>query len=97
MDRMMKFNEVKGVRINLTEEHLEEELVLNGTYEYVKIEGIKSIANYNIAVYINDAGEDEYIVFEDSIAFEDIEVKKVRVKLLELIKDNQEVQVTLMR
>jgi hypothetical protein len=92
----MKFNEVKGVRFQLYEEHAEDEIVLSEPYEYVKIEGIKSIANYNIAVYINDAREDEYICFEDSIAFEDIEVKKVRVKLLNAMMD-KEVQVTLMR
>lgn len=96
MDRLMKYNEVKGVRFNLDEEHTEDEIVLKEPYEHVKIEGINSIANYNVALYINDAGEDDYIVFGESVSFEDIEVKKVRVKLLNAMMD-QQVQVTLMR
>lgn len=96
MNRLMKYNKVKGVRFQLTEEHSEDEIVLNRACEYVKIEGIRSLANYNVAVYINDAKEDDYIVFGESVSFEDIEVKKVRVKLLDAMME-QEVQVTLMR
>lgn len=97
MDRLMKYNEVKGVRFNLNAEHLEDELILTDPYEYIRIERLKNIANYDIAVYINDAKEEEYIVFEDSITFEEIEVRKVRIKLLNVMPGKSEIQVMLMR
>ena len=97
MDRLMKYNEVKGVRFNLNSEHMEDELILTEPYEYVRIESLRSIANYNIAVYINDAKVDEYIVFEDRVSFEDIEIRKIKLKLLNIISDENEVQVILMR
>ncbi len=40
MNRLMKYNEVKGVRFTLTEENLEDEIDLKECYEYVKIEDL---------------------------------------------------------
>ena len=62
MDRFMKYNEVKGIRFTLTGDKPEDEIILDEQYEYVKIEDLQGASN--IAVYINDAKEDDYVILK---------------------------------
>lgn len=94
---LQKYNELKGSRLTLNSEHLEGEVILSESYSYVKIESVGGIANYNIAVYINDASEDDYIVFSQSLILEDIEIKKIKVKLVDSAFGENVIQFTLMR
>lgn len=95
MDRLMKYNEVKGVRFTLTADKTEDEIVLDKQYEYVKIEDLQGVNN--IAVYINDADEDDYVQLKDTIEFEDIAVKKIKVKYINNLGIDYNVQAILMR
>lgn len=95
MDRFMKYNEVKGIRFTLTEENLEDEIDLKECYEYVKIEDLKGVNN--VAIYINNAAEEDYVLLKDTIEFEDIAIKKIKVKLLREVSGQYIVQAILMR
>lgn len=95
MDRLMKYNEVKGVRFTLTGDKPEDEIILDEQYEYVKIEDLQGASN--IAVYINDAKEDDYVILKDTIEFEDIAVKKIKVKYINNLGVDYTVQAILMR
>ena len=95
MDRFMKYNEVKGIRFTLTDEKLEDEIDLKEQYEYVKIEDLQGASN--IAVYINDAKEDDYVILKDTIEFEDIAVKKIKVKYINNLGVDYTIQAILMR
>lgn len=95
MDRLMKYNEVKGVRFTLTGDKPEDEIILDKQYEYVKIEDLQGASN--IAVYINDAKEDDYVILKDTIEFEDIAVKKIKVKYINNLGVDYTVQAILMR
>lgn len=97
MDRLMKYNEVKAVRISLTEEGETEVINLNGGYIYAKLEQLQGNINNNIAVYVNDTTEEDYILFTDEIVFEDIEIKNIKVKLLSKQADSYIIQLTLKR
>lgn len=91
----MKYNEVKGVRFTLTGDKPEDEIILDKQYEYVKIEDLQGASN--IAVYINNAEEDDYIILKDIIEFEDIAVKKIKVKYINNLGVDYTVQAILMR
>lgn len=91
----MKYNEVKGVRFTLTGDKPEDEIILDKQYEYVKIEDLQGASN--IAVYINDAKEDDYVILKDTIEFEDIAVKKIKVKYINNLGVDYTVQAILMR
>lgn len=95
MDRFMKYNEVKGIRFTLTEENLEDEIDLKECYEYVKIEDLKGVNN--VAIYINNAAEEDYVLLKDTIEFQDIAIKKIKVKLLREVSGQYIVQAILMR
>lgn len=95
MDRFMKYNEVKGIRFTLTEENLEDEIDLKECYEYVKIEDLRGVNN--VAIYINNAAEEDYVLLKDTIEFEDIAIKKIKVKLLREVSGQYIVQAILMR
>ena len=95
MDRFMKYNEVKGIRFTLTEEKLEDEIDLKECYEYVKIEDLRGVNN--IAIYINNAAEEDYVLLKDTIEFQDIAIKKIKVKLLREMSGQYIVQAILMR
>lgn len=95
MDRFMKYNEVKGIRFTLTGDKPEDEIILDEQYEYVKIEDLQGASN--IAVYINDAKEDDYVILKDTIEFEDIAVKKIKVKYINNLGVDYTVQAILMR
>ncbi len=95
MDRFMKYNEVKGIRFTLTEENLEDEIDLKECYEYVKIEDLRGVNN--VAIYINNASEEDYVLLKDTIEFEDIAIKKIKVKLLREMSGQYIVQAILMR
>ena len=95
MDRFMKYNEVKGIRFTLTEENLEDEIDLKECYEYVKIEDLKGVNN--VAIYINNASEEDYVLLKDTIEFKDIAIKKIKVKLLREMSGQYIVQAILMR
>ena len=95
MDRFMKYNEVKGIRFTLTEEKLEDEIDLKECYEYVKIEDLRGVNN--VAIYINNAPEEDYVLLKDTIEFEDIAIKKIKVKLLREVSGQYIVQAILMR
>lgn len=97
MDRLMKYNEVKGVRFTLTEEGQTEVINLNGGYIYAKLEQLAGIVNNNIAVYVNDATEEDYVLFTEELVFEDIEIKNIKVKLLNKQTDSYILQLTLKR
>jgi len=96
-NRLMKYNEVKGIRFTLTKDKPEAEVVFDERYEYVKIEDLKSVDN--IAVYINDCAEDDYVLLHNSIEFQDISVNKIRVKFINNlnINYNYTIQAILMR
>lgn len=91
----MKYNEVKGIRFTLTEENLEDEIDLKECYEYVKIEDLKGVNN--VAIYINNASEEDYVLLKDTIEFKDIAIKKIKVKLLREMSGQYIVQAILMR
>lgn len=95
MDRFMKYNEVKGIRFELSDENLEDEIELKECYEYVKIEDLKGVNN--VAIYINNAAEEDYVLLKDTIEFEDIAIKKIKVKLLREVSGQYIVQAILMR
>lgn len=95
MDRFMKYNEVKGIRFTLTEENLEDEIDLKECYEYVKIEDLNGVNN--VAIYINNAAEEDYVLLKDTIEFQDIAIKKIKVKLLREVFGQYIVQAILMR
>ena len=95
MDRFMKYNEVKGIRFTLTGDKPEDEIILDEQYEYVKIEDLQGASN--IAVYINDAKEDDYVILQDTIEFEDIAVKKIKVKSINNLGVDYTIQAILMR
>lgn len=95
MDRFMKYNEVKGSRFTLTGDKPEDEIILDEQYEYVKIEDLQGASN--IAVYINDAKEDDYVILKDTIEFEDIAVKKIKVKYINNLGVDYTIQAILMR
>lgn len=95
MNRLMKYNEVKGIRFTLTEEKIEDEIELKECYEYVKIEDLKGVNN--VAIYINNAAEEDYVLLKDTIEFEDIAIKKIKVKLLREVSGQYIVQAILMR
>lgn len=95
MDRFMKYNEVKGIRFTLTEENLEDEIDLKECYEYVKIEDLRGVNN--VAIYINNAAEEDYVLLKDTIEFQDIAIKKIKVKLLREVSGQYIVQAILMR
>lgn len=95
MDRFMKYNEVKGIRFTLTEEKLEDEIDLKECYEYVKIEDLRGVNN--VAIYINNADEEDYVLLKDTIEFQDIAIKKIKVKLLREMSGQYIVQAILMR
>ena len=95
MDRLMKYNEVKGIRFTLTVDKTEDEIILDKQYEYVKIEDLQGASN--IAVYINNAKEDDYIILKDTIEFEDIAVKKIKVKYINNLGIDYTVQAILMK
>lgn len=95
MNRLMKYNEVKGVRFTLTSDKPEDEIILDEQYEYVKIEDMQGASN--IAVYINDAKEDDYVILKDTIEFEDIAVKKIKVKYINNLGIDYTIQAILMR
>ena len=95
MDRFMKYNEVKGIRFTLTGDKPEDEIILDEQYEYVKIEDLQGASN--IAVYINDAKEDDYVILKDTIEFEDIAVKKIKVKYINNLGADYTIQAILMR
>lgn len=95
MDRFMKYNEVKGIRFTLTEENLEDEIDLKECYEYVKIEDLRGVNN--VAIYINNASEEDYVLLKDTIEFQDIAIKKIKVKLLREVSGQYIVQAILMR
>lgn len=95
MDRLMKYNEVKGIRFTLTEENLEDEIDLKECYEYVKIEDLRGVNN--VAIYINNAAEEDYVLLKDTIEFQDISIKKIKVKLLREVSGQYIVQAILMR
>lgn len=91
----MKYNEVKGIRFTLTEENLEDEIDLKECYEYVKIEDLRGVNN--VAIYINNAAEEDYVLLKDTIEFQDIAIKKIKVKLLREVSGQYIVQAILMR
>ncbi len=91
----MKYNEVKGLRFTLTGDKPEDEIILDEQYEYVKIEDLQGASN--IAIYINNAKEDDYIILKDTIEFEDIAVKKIKVKYINNLGVDYTVQAILMR
>ena len=95
MDRLMKYNEVKGIRFQLNDEKLEDEIELKECYEYVKIEDLRGVNN--VAIYINNASEEDYVLLKDTIEFEDIAIKKIKVKLLREVSGQYIVQAILMR
>ena len=95
MDRFMKYNEVKEIRFTLTEENLEDEIDLKECYEYVKIEDLRGVNN--VAIYINNAAEEDYVLLKDTIEFQDIAIKKIKVKLLREVSGQYIVQAILMR
>ena len=97
MNRQMRYNEVKGIRVNLTTDDNDKVISLEDSWEYIKVEELQDLARSNIALYINDAKEEDYILFNRSIVFEEIEVKKVRVRLLNGLKDTYNIQLILMR
>lgn len=91
----MKYNEVKGIRFTLTEENLEDEIDLKECYEYVKIEDLRGVNN--VAIYINNAAEEDYVLLKDTIEFQEIAIKKIKVKLLREVSGQYIVQAILMR
>ena len=93
MNRLMKYDEVKGVRFTLTEAGQEEVIGLNDGYIYAKLEQLECIIHNNIAVYVNE----DYILFTDELVLEDIDIKKIKVKLLSKLEDVYNLQVTLKR
>ena len=95
MDRLMKYNEVKGIRFQLNDEKLEDEIDLKECYEYVKIEDLRGVNN--VAIYINNAAEEDYVLLKDTIEFQDIAIKKIKVKLLREVSGQYIVQAILMR
>lgn len=97
MNRQMIYNEVKGIRVNLTTDDNDKVISLEDSWEYIKVEELQDLARSNIALYINDAKEEDYILFNRSIVFEEIEVKKVRVRLLNGLTDTYNIQLILMR
>ena len=97
MNRQMRYNEVKGIRVNLTTDDNDKVISLEDSWEYIEVEALQDLAKSNIALYINDAKEEDYILFNRSIVFEEIEVKKVRVRLLNGLTDTYNIQLILMR
>lgn len=97
MNRQMRYNEVKGIRVNLTTDDNDKVISLEDSWEYIKVEELQDLAKSNIALYINDAKEEDYILFNRSIVFEEIEVKKVKVRLLNGLTDTYNIQLILMR
>ncbi|WP_195958804.1 hypothetical protein [Clostridium saudiense] len=97
MNRQMRYNEVKGIRVNLTTDDNDKVISLEDSWEYIEVEELQDLAKSNIALYINDAKEEDYILFNRSIVFEEIEVKKVRVRLLNGLTDTYNIQLILMR
>lgn len=93
--RLMKYETVVGKRFVLNADNPEAEVVFDERYEYVKIEDLQGVDN--IAVYINDAEEDDYVLLHNSIEFQDIAVKKIRVRLINNLGIDYRVQAIVMR
>ena len=72
MNRQMRYNEVKGIRVNLTTDDNDKVISLEDSWEYIELEDLQDLAKSNIALYINDAKEEDYILFNRSIVFEEI-------------------------
>lgn len=95
MDRLMKYNEVKGIRFTLTGDKPEDEIILDEQYEYVKIEDLRGVNN--VAIYINNASGEDYVLLKDTMEFEDIAIKKIKARLLREVSGQYIVQAILMR
>lgn len=95
MDRLMKYNEVKGLRFTLTGDKPEDEIILDEQYEYVKIEDLRGVNN--VAIYINNASGEDYVLLKDTMEFEDIAIKKIKARLLREVSGQYIVQAILMR
>lgn len=106
-DRYMKYKEVKGIRFNLHAEKvvddeviaakLEEEVILNSLYEYVKIESIGYCDGSKVAIYINDCKENDYVLLGDGLELAELSIRKIRVKLLDVFTDTINIQAVVMR
>lgn len=94
-NRLMKYETVKGIRFTLTKDKPEAEVVFDERYEYIKMEDL--CGTNNIAVYINDCAEDDYVLLRDTLIFEDIAVNKIKVKFINNLGIPYQVQAILMR
>lgn len=95
MNRLMKYDEVKGLRFTLTGDKPEDEIILDEQYEYVKIEDLRGVNN--VAIYINNASGEDYVLLKDTMEFEDIAIKKIKARLLREVSGQYIVQAILMR
>lgn len=97
MNRYMKYREAKGVRVELTNTKKEEEILVDN-YEYVRIENLSDCYK-KIAVLINNAQEEDYIIVDEVLELAEINIKKLRFKVLDngAVLDKYNVQAILMR
>lgn len=99
MSRYMKYEEVKSIRLEYDDlNKLDKEIVLEDTYEYVKIELVRGFGE--VAVWINDCKEDDYIYLDNhvkTIELAEIAVKKIKFKQLKDTYADNMIQIILMK
>ena len=92
-----QYNEVKGIRVKLgiTEGiEKEKEIILDEDFTYLRLE-VEEL--HPVALYINNAGEEDYILVRDSIELRDLSINKVRLKLIEVGRDEVNMQLIFMK
>lgn len=92
-DRYMRYDKIIGKQVQLLPADKEKTIVLDETWEYIKVE-----TDREVALYINDGqAEDEYILVKRNLELTEIGVRKVKLKLLKIESDEVNIQVILMK
>ena len=89
-----QYNEVKGIRAVLTPQEKEREIILDEAFTYLKLE-IKKYCQ--VAMWVNNSEEEDYILVDNSVELRDLSINKVKLKLIEIGRDEVNMQLILMK
>lgn len=90
-----QYNQVKGVRVQLgVTEGIEKEIIFDEDFTYLRLELKESSP---VALLINNSKEEDYILVTDSVELRDLSINKVRLKLIEIDRDEVNMQLILMK
>lgn len=89
-----QYNKVKGIRAVLTPQEKEKEIMLDENFNYLRLEVKESC---QVALLVNDSAEEDYVLVDDNVELRDLSINKVRVKLLEVARDEVNMQLIFMK